>query len=141
MNKLKFTGHVVSGKQLGRTIGFPTANLVVNRTQIDTHGVFAVTVHHAGNQYAGVMNIGVRPSFEDGTHTTVEVHILDFAGDLYGDTLTVETIAFLRPEQAFENLEALVAQLKEDVRQVRKLVEPNYMYARMMTPPVTLALA
>lgn len=129
-------GTVVKGQQLGRTIGFPTANVQVPPKKfLPRQGVYAVRVLIAeGTQsiqeevkipqlfnleseqlsdFVGVMNIGYRPTV-DGTNPTVEVHLLNWCGDLYGKTITVQLEKFLRPEQKFASLEALKAQIQAD---------------------------
>ncbi len=107
------TGTVVKGDQRGRTIGFPTANLATPDTA-PCDGVYAVlTKTQSGARVSGVANLGVRPTFEAGR--SVEVHLLDFEGDLYGTELRVAFVARLRGEQKFDGLDALRAQLSRDV--------------------------
>ena len=109
------TSVVVEGNKLGRTIGYPTANLAlpVNHKLVPGHGVYTVWVHHAQEKHGGMMNIGVRPTV-DGKQRTIEVHILHFDRAIYGQTVTVEFIKLLRPEQKFDGLEALKEQLAKD---------------------------
>lgn len=111
------TGPVVKGQQLGRTIGFPTANLQPPPEKfLPRQGVYAVQVFlEEGKERTklGVMNIGHRPTV-DGTIPTIEVHLLDWSGDLYGKNITVQLEKFLRPEQKFASLEALKAQIQTD---------------------------
>ncbi|MEC4815802.1 MAG: bifunctional riboflavin kinase/FAD synthetase [Scytonema sp. PMC 1069.18] len=114
-------GTTIAGQQLGRTIGFPTANLQLPKDKfLPKFGVYAVRVSTIGetlerveNTYLGVMNIGNRPTV-DGTYQSVEVHLLDWSGDLYGKKLAVQLEAFLRPEQKFSSLEALKKQIQLD---------------------------
>ena len=109
-------GQVVMGQQVGRTIGFPTANLQLPANKcIPRAGVYSVRVAlpAAGRLLLGVMNIGYRPTV-NGSTQTIEVHLLDWAGDLYGQTLTVELVQFIRPEQKFADLAALQAQITLD---------------------------
>jgi riboflavin kinase / FMN adenylyltransferase len=114
-------GTVVKGQQLGRTIGFPTANLQLPKDKfLPLQGVYAVrvfitdeTLELSGNGYLGVMNIGNRPTV-NGTQLSVEVHLFDWFGELYGKKLTVQLEKFLRPEQRFPNLEALKTQIQLD---------------------------
>ncbi len=113
-------GTVVKGQQLGRTIGFPTANLQLPEDKfLPRKGVYAVRVSHinqpdtALNNWWGVMNIGDRPTV-NGTYSTVEVHLLDWHGDLYDKNLQIQLEKFLRPEQKFSSLEALKSQIKLD---------------------------
>lgn len=111
------TGVVVKGKQLGRTIGFPTANIEpisLTRATI-AKGVYGVYVHIKGERHLGVMNVGERPSIDDGNHLTYEVNILDFDEDLYGKELTVKIIFFIRNEKKFPSLAELIKQIKKDV--------------------------
>lgn len=116
----QLVGTVVSGRQLGRTIGFPTANLQVPSDKfLPCCGVYSVwTTLSDGSLNAGVMNIGYRPTVE-GDQITVEVHLLDWSGDLYGHTLTVSLNGFLRPEQKFASLEELKSQIQRDCEQAR----------------------
>jgi riboflavin kinase/FMN adenylyltransferase len=107
-------GEVVKGQQLGRTIGFPTANLQVPDNKfLPRFGVYAVTATINLNLVKGVMNIGCRPTVS-GESPTIEVHLLNWLGDLYGKTIIVELNKFLRPEQKFPSLEALKQQIAAD---------------------------
>lgn len=117
------TGTIVKGRQLGRTIGFPTANVQVDDPNklIPSNGVYAVNVLHKDKTYGGMLNIGVRPTV-DGLHQTIEVYIFDFSADIYGEHLTVYFREFLRPERKFSGLPELVEQLKRDEVQARKLL-------------------
>lgn len=116
--RVVITGEVVHGKKLGRTIGFPTANIEAVHSYMP--GVYSAYVYRAGVQHKAVMNIGTRPTIADGTHETIEVHLLDFAGDLYGEQLDVEVVEFLRSEQKFDGLDALLHQLQRDAFLARK---------------------
>ncbi|GAA4428176.1 bifunctional riboflavin kinase/FAD synthetase [Pontibacter saemangeumensis] len=109
------TSVVVEGNRLGRTIGYPTANLAppANNKLVPGNGVYAVWVKHDQEKHAGMMNIGLRPTV-DGKQLSIEVHILHFDRDLYGQTLTVEFVELLRQEQNFGNLKALKEQLAKD---------------------------
>ena len=119
-------GTVVKGQQLGRTIGFPTANLQLPEDKfLPQQGVYAVRVSEINqpdttltNRW-GVMNIGNRPTV-NGTHPTVEVHLLDWSGDLYDKKLQIQLEKFLRPQQKFGTLEALKAQIQLDCNTARK---------------------
>ncbi len=117
------SGTVVKGRQLGRTIGFPTANLQIDDPVklIPANGVYAVDVLYAGQKFSGMLNIGFRPTVA-GTHQTIETYIFDFDKDIYGEHLTLQFRAFLRPEQKFDGLSALVSQLKQDEAAARKLL-------------------
>jgi riboflavin kinase/FMN adenylyltransferase len=120
-------GNVVHGQQLGRTIGFPTANLQVPLEKfLPRQGVYSVRVYcptlpaHEGS-LPGVMNIGNRPTV-DGLKQTIEVHLLDWSGNLYDQTLTVSLEKFLRPEQKFPSLDALKTQIQLDCEMARSLL-------------------
>ena len=111
-------GTVVKGKQLGRTIGFPTANLQLPAEKfLPRFGVYAVDVLIEQSTIRGVMNIGCRPTVA-GETPSVEVHLLNWSGDLYGQTLKVNLIEFLRPEQKFDSLAALKQQIAQDCQTV-----------------------
>lgn len=119
-------GRVVQGQQLGRTLGFPTANLQVPPEKfLPRTGVYSVLVYGVPGDaekqgFPGVMNLGTRPTV-DGQTQTVEVHLLNWQGDLYGQTLTVALKAFLRPEQRFDSLDQLKAQIQADCEAVQAL--------------------
>ena len=116
-----FSGRVVRGKQLGRTLGFPTANLDAASTDL-ARGVYAVRVRlESGAEKMGMMNVGRHPTLPEGP-ATVEINLLDFEGDLYGQTLYVEPEAFLRGEVRFESPDALRAQLHRDRESVRAIL-------------------
>lgn len=117
------TGTIVKGRQLGRTIGFPTANMQVDDANklIPANGVYAVEVEYGGQLLGGMLNIGFRPTVA-GTNQTIETYIFDFDKDIYGEHLTLRFRAFLRPEQKFDGLPALVAQLKQDEDTARALL-------------------
>ena len=110
----KLIGKVVRGQQLGRTIGFPTANLQLPSDKfLPRYGVYSVDVSLNQTKIKGVMNIGCRPTVE-GQDPTIEVHLLNWSGDLYGQTLTVSLERFLRAEQKFPSIEALKQQITLD---------------------------
>ncbi len=112
------SGTVVQGKQLGRTINFPTANIEVNESYklIPANGVYVVSSVIDGKIVQGMMNIGTRPTV-DGTNTTIEVHFHDFDGNLYGNNLTISIYHRLRDEVKFESFDALKLQLEKDKQQ------------------------
>jgi len=115
----RMRGEVVGGDRRGRELGFPTANMVPDaRFVCPANGVYACRVL---DQMAAV-NVGVRPTFGEGLHVLVESFLLDFAGDLYGQTLTVEFVQRLRGEERFESVESLVAQMTRDVEAARELL-------------------
>ncbi|TGE23047.1 bifunctional riboflavin kinase/FAD synthetase [Hymenobacter metallicola] len=117
------TGTVVRGKQLGRTIGFPTANMQVEEPLklIPARGVYAVlATTAAGTHHQAMLNIGVRPTVAGNLDQTIETHLLDFDGDLYDQPLTVQLVARLRDEQKFNGLDELKAQLAKDADMARQ---------------------
>lgn len=112
-------GRVVYGAQRGRDIGFPTANIGIRRLVLPLQGVFAVRVEdEAGMIYSGVANIGKRPTV-DGIKNSLEVHLFDFDGKLYGKHLTVEFVHGIRGEKKFASLEDLKHQIQKDVEQAK----------------------
>ena len=112
-------GRVARGAQLGRTLGFPTANLRLRRRRAPLGGIFAVRVHGAGlTGWPGVASLGTRPTV-DGVEPWLETHLFDFAADLYGQEIEVEFVAKLRDEQKFESLDALVEQMHVDAAAAR----------------------
>ena len=120
------SGTVVKGRMVGRSIDFPTANLHVNDPYklVPADGVYAVRVvreNAPGEMYNGMLNIGMRPTV-DGKARTIEVNILDFNADLYGETLTLEFVKRLRDEARFDSLESLKQQLIKDREQTRLIL-------------------
>jgi riboflavin kinase/FMN adenylyltransferase len=124
-----FDGFIVRGNQIGRTIGFPTANLHINDEEklIPVNGVYAVRVTGAcfgGNTLDGMMNIGVRPTV-DGHKKVIEVNIFDFNADIYEETITVMVYDYIRGEVKFNGLDALKAQLNEDVNSSKTILSQH----------------
>ena len=115
------SGRVVKGAQRGRAIGFPTANVQVDKHKALPTGVFAVRAKTPQRDFGGMANVGPRPSFEDEA-PSLEVHLFDFAESLYDQELRVEFVGFLRSQQKFDGLDALKAQLQEDARRARTLL-------------------
>ena len=109
-------GTIVGGYQVGRKIGFPTANLRVDFSNklIPSVGVYAVYVYVNGQKYKGMLNIGYRPTLNNGTDLSIEVHILDFEGDIYHQPMRIEFIDFLRAEAKFQSTEELALQIQKD---------------------------
>jgi len=120
--RYRMVGHVAHGRELGRTLGFPTANLHLMRRKSPTSGVLAVRVHGIEPRpLDGVGSLGTRPTV-NGTEPLLEVHVFDFAGDLYGRLIEVEFIAKLRDEAKFDSLEAMVSQMKLDAAQAHEVL-------------------
>lgn len=116
-------GPVIHGDARGRAIGFPTANLhVPDRMAVPAHGVYVAWAAFDGEPHPAVVNVGVRPTFGVNTRT-VEAHLLDFDGDLYGTELTVSFVERLRDERRFGSVDELVAQIGQDVADARLVFE------------------
>lgn len=111
-------GVVVEGEKLGRKLGFPTANLAVHPNKVLPPGVFAVEAQGAFGRYKGVANVGTRPTV-NGSERRLEVHLLGFAGDLYGEEMRLVFLKRLREERRFASLEELKAQIAKDVTSAR----------------------
>ena len=120
----RLAGAVVRGDQLGRQLGYPTANLRIDSPHklIPADGIYAVHVEHAGQRYEGMLYIGHRPTIQ-GTSRNIEVNIFDFDHNIYGDALRVDLLARTRGDMTLDSLEALAAQLKEDEKVVTALLK------------------
>lgn len=116
------SGRVVSGQRLGRTLGVPTANIALEPTSRLAHGVYAVRVRIDGEIYPAVASFGVRPTVDNGP-PLLEVHLLDFGGDLYGRDIEVEFIERIREERKFETLPLLVAEMQRDKEKARAILD------------------
>ena len=115
-------GTVIKGRQIGRTIGFPTANLTVHSEQLPPTGVYAVSVVGQGDGWNGVANLGYRPTVEGGdVKRVLEVHLFDMSSDIYGEELEVTFVKFLRGEETFDGIEALKTQISLDVEAARSV--------------------
>ncbi len=113
-------GTVIEGRKLGRTIGFPTANLTVHHEQLPPTGVYAVTATGAGDSWNGVANLGYRPTVEGGKmKRLLEVHLFGLEHDIYGEDIEVEFVEFIRPEKKFDGLEELKNQIQRDAAEAR----------------------
>lgn len=118
-------GHVVRGQQLGRKLGYPTANLRLGSRVAPVGGIFAVWVRGIGDENrAGVASLGMRPTV-GGTEPLLEAHLFDFDGDLYGKRIEVEFVQKLRDEAKFESLDAMVMQIDRDAAQARAILSRN----------------
>ena len=118
------SGRIVSGYKVGRTLGFPTANIQPDDPMhlLPGIGVYAVWVEVAGQRYKGMLYIGSRPTLDNGTQLSIEVHILHFSGDIYNDPIRVSFAHFVRGDEKFDSLEALKAQLMRDREVVDQLL-------------------
>ena len=117
-------GHIVAGYQVGRRLGFPTANICVDEPfkVLPAIGVYAVRVSLLEKFYKGMLYIGRRPTVHNGDDLSIEVHILDFSGDIYQDTIRVSFLRRVRGDIAFDSLEALSAQLEKDREAVAAMI-------------------
>lgn len=122
--RYEITGSVVRGEGRGRTIGFPTANVVPDADFIiPRQGVYAVYVELNGALLRGVMNVGVKPTFHHEGDRTIEVHLFDFTGDLYGKSIKLVFSSFLREERRFGSVQELIEQIRLDADQANKLLK------------------
>jgi len=112
-------GNVVSGKQLGRELGTPTANIALDFDKLPLHGIFSVLVTHRDRQLQGVASIGFNPTIDDSRIPRLEVFLFDFDEDIYGEHLSVSFVKKLRDEYAFPDLDALKKQISVDIEQAR----------------------
>jgi riboflavin kinase/FMN adenylyltransferase len=118
----RMTGRVRRGAQLGRTLGYPTANLGLHRKVVPLWGILAVRVSGAGfADHPAIVSLGTRPTV-NGVEPLLEVHLFDFGGDLYGKYLSVDFVRWLRSERKFDSLDALVTQMNCDARQAREVL-------------------
>jgi riboflavin kinase/FMN adenylyltransferase len=114
-------GTVTRGDNLGKKIGFPTANLSAHSEQFPPNGVYVAEARIDGELYRGVINLGIRPTVSSGkSERVLEIHLFDFNRDIYGHEVEVRFLKFLRPEKKFANLEALVQQIRQDVERARQ---------------------
>lgn len=120
-------GTVVDGYKVGRTIGFPTANLKIENQDklVPADGVYAVRVTVAGQEYMGMLDIGHRPTFNNGTHKSIEVNILDFSSDIYEQSIRITFIQRIRSDIKFKTVNELIAQLHRDEEEVRMIFVRN----------------
>ena len=123
----QFSGVVVAGDQIGATLGYPTANLKIehNYKIIPPNGVYAVKVNVLQKYYFGMLNIGERPTVTSNGEKRIEVHLLDFKKDLYGEKLKVDVIDYIRPEISFDSKMDLVNQIVEDEKNCRYILGPS----------------
>jgi riboflavin kinase / FMN adenylyltransferase len=119
------SGVVVEGKRRGAALGFPTANIKPHKELLPKRGVYAAIVNLSGKRYKGVLNIGVNPTFGENT-LSLEVHVMDFNGDIYGKTLEVLFIDRIREERAFSGPEQLASQIRQDLEQAKAILDPYF---------------
>ncbi len=120
----QLSGQVIHGDQRGRELGFPTANLVPDEAfACPGHGVYACLADGPSGERAAAVSIGVRPTFNTGRGELIEAYLLDFAGDLYDQTLSLRFLARLRGERRFDTADALVQQMRLDVERTHEIVQ------------------
>lgn len=126
----KAQGIVVEGRKLGRTIGYPTANVHIENEYklLPKMGVYAVEVWVKGKQYGGMLNIGFNPTISASVHRSIEVYIFDFEDDIYGNSIDIAFLERLRDEQKFDGLDALKAQLAKDAIEAREICFKNKLF-------------
>ena len=117
-----FSGKVVFGNQLGRTIDVPTANLWIPKQRLPISGVYAVNCRLKNKTYQGIANMGVRPTI-GGEKPVLEVHLFDFNKEIYGERLDIEFKFKIRDEKKFENLDFLKEQIQKDISLAKKLLQ------------------
>lgn len=118
-------GKVLTGRKVGRTLNVPTANLIPSSEYAKVkQGVYAVVVTYCNKKYMGIANYGHNPSFNYKEQMTLEVHILDFNEDIYGETLAVSFVYFLRPEVQFASKQEFIEQINTDTTKARQILEP-----------------
>ena len=117
-----FSGKVVYGQQLGRTLGVPTANLWIPKQRLPIAGVYAVKCLLGGKLFNGISNMGIRPTV-DGSKPVLEIHIFNFNESIYGQRLTVEFTNKLRDEKKFDNIDLLKEQILQDISQAKEILE------------------
>jgi riboflavin kinase/FMN adenylyltransferase len=119
------SGRVLHGRKLGREIGFPTLNLRLAHKRPAARGIYAVKVHGlGGDARTGVASIGLRPTIEDSDRWLLEVHLFDFAQDVYGRLIRVELVHKLRDETKYDSLQALSNAIRQDAAAARALLAP-----------------
>jgi riboflavin kinase/FMN adenylyltransferase len=120
----RLKGHVTEGNRVGRAIGFPTANIAVDEgcKMIPAAGSYAVWATVGGKRFVGMLYIGSRPTLRDGGGVSVEVNIFDFSEDIYGESVTVEFVDFVRQEMRFDSLDELKGQMREDKLKVQAMM-------------------
>lgn len=118
------SGKIVVGAQRGRVLGFPTANtkMFEERKALPSNGVYVVDCFLGDKKYYGIMNIGYRPTFENKHELVLETHILNFNGDIYGETLEIEFLKRLRDEKKFESRDALIHQIEYDKNLAQRII-------------------
>ncbi len=119
---MKISGKVIEGDKRGRQIGFPTANIKPDSNENIESGVYAVKVNLNNKQFFGMANIGTRPTFDNTNQIKIEVHIINFNQNIYGNKIEIDTIEFLREEKKFNDIIQLKEQLKKDKEKIIQIM-------------------
>lgn len=119
---VSISGIVVKGAQLGRDIGYPTANIPIDAAVNIKNGVYAIEVTVGDYHYFGVANIGTRPTIDGGEGRLLEAHLFNFSGNLYGKEITIRPRGFIRPEQRFSSVDQLKQAISNDEQQARMML-------------------
>ena len=114
-------GEIIHGEKRGRELGFPTANMSLDPGCRLRHGIYAVRAVVDGTTWPGVASFGRRPTFDNGA-PLLETYLLDFSGDLYGKTVEIAFVSWIRGEEKFASVDALVERMREDERQARRIL-------------------
>ena len=120
---MKISGTVKHGSRIGRGLGYPTANIHAGDEVGAADGVYAATAEYSCEKYGAMVNLGVKPTVSDNMERTLEIHLFGFEGDLYGKTISVELIEFVRPEQKFDSREKLRAQIEKDRQTIIEILK------------------
>lgn len=123
MKGIRIEGRVTEGNRIGRQIGYPTANIAAGDGTPAENGVYAAVVEYGGRKYPAMANLGVKPTVSDSRERFLEVHLLGFDGDLYGQRLSAELVEFIRPERKFSSTDELRAQIEKDKQQIENLLK------------------
>lgn len=121
--KISLSGIVVNGNKIGRRLGFPTANIVIDNSLDIKNGVYTATVNLEDSAYDAIVNIGVKPTVSTSGQRVAEAHLLDFEGDLYGKTISITLDKFIRAEVAFSSLEQLRDQIEKDKQTAIEIIK------------------
>lgn len=125
--RYSISGKVIDGYKIGRKLGYPTANisLLDDDKIIPGKGVYAVYVYTDGTKRGGMLNIGTRPTLDNGEHKSIEVNIFNFSGDLYSKIIEIEFIEFMRKEEKFDSMEELIQQIDKDKEEALQILKDN----------------
>lgn len=121
----KTSGKVTQGKKIGRTLGFPTANITLREEEEIENGVYAAKITTEGTTYKAMVSVGIRPTVGENLDRRLEAYLFDFNGDLYDKIIEVELVEFIRPEEKFPSLEALKSKIECDRIEILNFFKNN----------------